>query len=318
MTDALALDSTVRCGVVMTGASRDSVLEVSRRVESLGFDSIWVGDHVAFHVPLVESITLLSFVAAATERVQLGTGVYLLPLRHPTLTAKTTAAVDLLSGGRLQLGVGIGGEFPPEFDASGVPLRERGSRTDEAIPLLRRLWSEDAVVHQGRHYRFGPVSLDPKPVQPGGPAIWIGGRSPQAMRRAGRLGDGYISTMTSPERYAANLEQVAQHAAEAGRAPLPFHPGALLFTVLDDSYERARERATQVLGMIYRRDFREAAPRYALLGRPEDCLEQMARFVEAGCRHFTLSPLSDPAEFQERIAKGVLPELRNLAGPRPR
>ncbi len=311
MEDALQLDSRVRCGIVMTGGARESVLDLARRIEALGFDSIWVGDHVAFHVPIVEPITLLSFVAGVTERVQLGTGVYLLPLRHPTLTAKTTAALDLLSGGRLLFGVGVGGEFPPEFEASGIPHRERGARTDEAIALLRRLWTEDRVTHEGRHFRFGPVSLDPKPVQPGGPPIWVGGRSPAAMRRAGRLADGYISTMTSTERYAKNLVAIAAHARESGRAPRRFGTGALRFTVLDDQYEKALDRAATLLGTIYRRDFREAAARYCLLGRPEDCLEQMKRFEKAGCRHFTLSPLSDPAEFLDRAGAAILPELRN-------
>ncbi|UCE84646.1 MAG: LLM class flavin-dependent oxidoreductase [Deltaproteobacteria bacterium] len=313
MTDALRLDSDVRCGVVMAGGSRDDVLSLSRRIETLGFDSIWAGDHISFHVPIIESITLLSFVAAATERVRLGTGVYLLPLRHPSITAKTTAALDRLSGGRLTLGVGVGGEFAPEFEATGIPLRERGSRTDESIPLLRRLWTEDGVAHEGRHFRFAPVSLDPKPLQPGGPPIWVGGRSPAAMRRAGRLGDGYISTMTSTERYAKNLAAIEAEAAACGRAPCAFGTGALLFTVLGDAYEPALERAATMLGTIYRRDFREAAARYCLLGRPEDCLEQLERFVDAGCRHFTLSPLSDPSEFLERVAEGILPELRSLA-----
>lgn len=312
MTEGLRLDSTVRCGVVMPGASREQALSLSQQIEALGFDSIWAGDHVSFNVPIVEPITLLSFAAAATERVRLGTCVYLLPLRHPVITAKTTAALDLLSGGRLTLGVGVGGEFPREFEASGVPHRERGARTDEAIPLLRRLWTEDGVAHEGRHFRFGGVSLDPKPLQRGGPPIWVGGRSPAAMRRAGQLGNGYISTMASTERYAKNLGAIAAHARDSGRAPLDFGTGALLFAVLDDDYDKARERAAALLGSIYRRDFREAAAKYCLLGRPEDCLEQMKRFADAGCRHFTLSPLSDLSEFLERVGEGFLPELRGL------
>lgn len=316
MNDALRLETDVRCGVVMAGGTRADVISLSRRIEALGFDSIWAGDHISFHVPIVEPITLLSFVAAATERVRLGTCVYLLPLRHPSITAKTTAALDRLSDGRLILGTGVGGEFPREFEASGIPLRERGSRTDESIPLLRRLWTENDVAHDGRHFRFGPVSLDPKPLQPGGPPIWVGGRSPAAMRRAGRLGDGYLSTMTSTERYAKNLAAIAEHAASSGRAPLDFGTGALLFAVLEDTYERARDRAAQMLGTIYRRDFREAAAKYCLLGQPEDCLEQLKRFVDAGCRHFTISPLGDPAEFLDRVAEGILPELRKLTPTR--
>lgn len=292
------------------------MLQQARRAESLGFDSLWVGDHVAFHVPILESLSLLAFLAGATERVVLGTAVYLLPLRHPALAAKTAATVDLLSGGRLVFGVGVGGEFPPEFDASAVPVAERGARIDEAIPLLRRLWTEGAVKHEGRFHRFGPIDIQPKPVQAGGPPIWIGGRAPAAMRRAGRLGDGYVSTMTSPERYRANLEAIAAAAGAAGRSAdcfvRPFGTGALLFTVLDASFEAAHGRAAKLLGQIYARDFSDAAKRYCLLGRPDDVLAQLRAFADAGLRHAVLAPLMDPSEFTERVGEEILPRLRQI------
>ncbi len=312
MTDALPLDPRVRCGLVLGGLSRDAALHQAREAETLGFDSLWVGDHIAFHVPLLESLSLVSFLAGATERVLLGTGVYLLPLRHPTLAAKAAATADLLSGGRLIFGIGVGGEYPPEFEASGVPVRERGARMDEAIPLLRRLWTEERVAHEGKHYRFGPISPAPKPVQPGGPPLWIGGRSPAAMRRAGVLGDGYVSTMTSPERYRANLELVAKHAGDRRREIVRFGSGALLFTVLDTSYERAVARAGDMLSRVYNRPFHDAARKYCLLGRPEDALEQMRTFAGAGVRHFLLASLTDPEGFASEVAKQILPQLPGL------
>jgi len=309
---SLPLDAKARCGVVVAGTTRDTILRMARRCEALGFDSLWMGDHVSFYVPILESLSLLSFLAAATERVQLGTSVYLLPLRRPVIAAKTVASVDVLAGGRTIFGIGVGGEFPPEFEACGVPLAERGSRTDEAIGILRRLWSENGVSHQGRHFRFGPVSLDPKPVQPGGPPIWVGGRREPAFRRAGRLGDGYISHMTAAATYRANLESMARHAEGAGRRIERFGTAAFLFTVLDDPYERALDRAAQMLSRVYNRPFRDAAAKYCLLGRPEDCLEQMRGFAAAGARHFVLSPLSDPLEFAERVGAAILPELPGL------
>ena len=111
---------------------------MARRIEDVGFDSIWVGDHVSFYIPILESLTTLAFVAGVTERVRLGTAVYLVPLRHPTTTAKVASTLDVLSNGRLTLGVGVGGEFPPEFEACGVPVNERGSRTNEGLQILRR------------------------------------------------------------------------------------------------------------------------------------------------------------------------------------
>jgi len=312
MHDELILDSAVRAGIVMTAQERDAVLALARRVENAGFDSIWVGDHVSFYVPLLESLTLLSFCAAATERVRLGTAVYLLPLRHPTITAKVAATVDVLSGGRLTLGVGVGGEFPPEFEACGIPVNQRGARADEAIGVLRRLWSEDNVEHHGRHFDFGPVSLNPKPLQAGGPPIVVGGRKERAFRRAGRLADGYISHMCSAEMYAQNLDVMRQHARDAGRGAIPFATSSFVFTILDDDYDKALDRAAETLGMVYNRPFRDAARKYCLLGRPEDCLEQMRAFVKSGSRGFVFSPLMDADQFIAVASEKILPHLPSL------
>lgn len=320
MDDVLRIDPTLRCGVVLAAQEGDAARRQARRIEALGFDSLWVGDHVAFHVPIAESLTTLAFAAGATERIALGTSVYLLALRHPTHAAKITATLDRLSGGRLVLGVGLGGEFPPEWEAVGVPVAERASRLEEGIALLRRLWSEERVVHEGRHFRFGPVTLAPKPAaqradgRPGLPPIWIGGRAPAAMRRIGRLGDGYLSHMCAPDTYRENLAAIAASARAAGRAPLPFAAGAFVFTFLAERFEDAHEQAAKLLGMVYARDFREAARKYCLLGRPEDCLEQMRAFAKAGCRHFVLTPLSDPEAFAERVAAEILPSVPALAG----
>lgn len=311
--EGLEIVDDVKMGMMMSGADRASILARARQLDASGLHSLWVGDHIAFHIPVVESLSLLSFVAAATERIELATGVLLLPLRHPTLTAKITGTVDMLSGGRLILGVGVGGEFPPEFAAVGANLAERGPRTDEAIEIIRRHWTEQKVEHHGRFHDFGPVKIEPKPVRPGGPPIIVGGRKAVSMRRAGRLGDGYISHMCDAPTYAANLRAIAGHAREAGRAGRPFHTAALLFTVLDDSYEAAHERAAKLLGMIYATDFREASKRYCLLGKPEDCLDQLRSFAKAGCRHFVLSALSDPDEIIERATRDMIPALSGLA-----
>jgi len=306
------LRSEVLSGMAVAGGSRGAVLDLARRIEATGFDSLWVGDHVAFHVPFLDPLALLAFIAAATEHIRLGTCVYLLPLRHPTLTAKHTTTVDVLSGGRFSLGIGVGGEFPPEFDAVGVPVHERGGRADESIELLRKLWSGEAVEHRGRYFQLGPVTLAPQPVQPGGPPILVGGRKAPAMRRAGKLGDGYISHMCSPDRYRDNLSVIAKHADDAGRGDRDFETWTFIFTLLDDDYDAALDRAAGFLENLYRVPFRDAARRYCLLGRPEDCLEQMQRFVDAGSRGFIFSPLMDPSEMAEKLAASVLPELRNL------
>jgi probable F420-dependent oxidoreductase len=312
VSEPLVLNGAIRCGMVMAGQDRSSVLDLAGKIESAGFDSVWVGDHVSFHIPILESLTLLSFVAAATERVRLCTGIYLAPLRHPTISAKMTSTLDVLSGGRLTLGIGVGGEFPPEFEACGVPVAERGSRTDESIEVMRRLWSEDRVEHAGRHFQFGPVSLAPKPIQPGGPPVIIGGRKGPTFRRAGQLGDGYISHMCSADQYRGNMEDIRRHAVEAGREEVDFETAAFLFTVLDDDYDKALDRAANTLQMIYNRPFRDAAQKYCLLGRPADFLEQMQTFARAGARHFIFSMLSDPVAFIDAFEKEIRPGLSQI------
>ena len=298
--------------MVLPGGQREDVARGARALEDAGFDSLWVGDHLSFHIPNIESLTLLSFASAVTERIRLGTAVYLLPLRHPTASAKVTSSLDVLSGGRLTLGVGVGGEFPPEFEAAGVPVTERGARTDEAIEILRRLWTEDGVVHRGEHYRFGPISLDPKPLQPAGPPIIIGGRRGPTFRRAGQLGDGYVSHMCAADRFADNLAKIRAHAARAGRKEHPFEPMSFLFTLFDESYEAALDRAAELLQRIYNVPFRDAAAKYCLLGRPEDCLEQIQRFARAGSRHIILSVLSDPEAAIELARDSIIPEVHGM------
>jgi probable F420-dependent oxidoreductase len=312
MSGPFQLASRIRCGTIIGGQTGDAVRDQARAIEAAGFDSAWVGDHVAFYAPIMESLTTLAFAAGATSRVQLGTSIYLVPLRHPTTSAKVAATLDVLSGGRLLLGIGVGGEFPPEFEACGVPLAERGPRTDESIAIMRRLWTEGAVAHAGEHFRFGEVDVAPKPLQPGGPPILVGGRKAASMRRAGCLGDGYISHMCSPEHFARNMQTIAEHAVAAGREGVPFESVCFIFTVMDDDYERAADKAGSMLSSIYNIDMRAAARRYCLLGRPEDILEQMQAFVKSGARHFSFSLLSDPAAFYRAYRDVLLPGLAQI------
>jgi probable F420-dependent oxidoreductase len=317
MAEELVLENEIDLGVVLTQQDPKQIRKTAQAIEAAGFDSIWAGDHISFHVPLIESLTLLAFVAAATERIRIGTSVYLLPLRHPTITAKTTAALDVVSGGRFQFGVGVGGEFPPEFEAVGVPVNERGSRANEAIEIIRKLWTGEKVGHEGNHFSFAPVALAPKPVQENGPPIIVGGRKPPAFRRAGRLADGYVSHMCSPVMFRDNLEAIRGHAEKAGRKDVAFKTTTFIFTILGDDYDKCHESAASMLKMIYNVDFEEAAHKYCLLGRPEDCLAQMQRFVDAGSRGFILSPLMAADEFLRRATDELLPAARELKLPCP-
>ena len=299
-------------GFISSSGSPEAARATAELADRLEFDSLWVGDHVAFAVPILDPLLQLAQLATFSSRVQLCTGVYLLPLRHPVPTAKQVATLDHLCGGRLIFGVGVGGEFPGEYAACGVPVKERGARLSEAIPLLRSLVRGEAVSGQGRFYPFPETRLLPPSPQPGGPPIWCGGRSPAALERMGQMADGWISYVVTPDMYREGLEGIARAASAAARKPARFGTGHLLFMRLDDSREAALDAATDHLSQRYAMDFRRAADRYAALGRPADIAEKIHAFRAAGLRHVILDlvgPMQDRDEQLERFAAEVRPLL---------
>ena len=294
----------------------DEMQTLVRLVDDCGYDSLWVGDHIAFAVAIFDPLLQLAQAAVVSRRLILGTNLYLVPLRHPVPVAKQVATLDHLSEGRLIFGVGIGGEFPKEFEACGVPLSERGARLSAAIPLLRQLWSGEPVTYDGRLFpAFADVLMQPPARQPVGPPIWVGGRADAALARAGRLADGWISYVITPETYRAGLEKIAAAAEAAGRRVERFGTGHLLFARLDETYEKALDAAAATLSHRYAMDFRRAAERYAALGRPEQVAAKIRAFHEAGVRHLVLDlvgPYEERPKQIEDFARDVLPLLADL------
>src|SRR5216117_1949468 len=237
-------------GVHLTMHPPEEQFALVRRVEELGFDSVWTGDHVAFNTPLYESLTLLAAYAPITRRLKLGVAVYLLALRSAAVAAKVTATLDVLSGGRLIFGVGVGGENPKEFELCGVLHAERGARVTEGIDAVRALWRDTPATFQGRFNRFKDVSIDPKPVQTL-PPVWVGGRSDAALVRAGRQGVGWVSYVVQPERDARSLETIREAAHAAGRSLADFTAAHLAFIAVGRDYERAKQAWVSVLSRRY-------------------------------------------------------------------
>jgi len=284
-----------------------------QRLETLGYDSVWTGDHVSFHNPLYESLTLLASYVPITRRIKLGIAVYLLALRAPAVAAKMTATLDVLSGGRLVFGVGVGGENPKEFELCGVPHRERGARVTEGIDVVRALWRDTPATFDGRFTRFTSVSIDPKPVQQP-PPIWIGGRSDAALARAGRQGDGWVSYVVHADRYAQSLDKIRAAAAAAGRSMDGFTAAHLVFITVGRDYETAKKAWVSVLSKRYNQDFEPLVQRYGVIGTPEQCAEQLERFRAAGCNYFLMSAIGDPRDERaqhEAIAAEILPRFRS-------
>jgi probable F420-dependent oxidoreductase len=219
-------------------ASGEAIVEVAENAESLGFDSVWVLDRLLWplqptakypgnprgELPAVmrivyEPLTVLSFVAAHTRKVRLGTSVLVAAYRSPVLVAKIAATLDLLSRGRLILGVGSGWSAD-EFTAANQSIEERDERTDEFIRALRELWRAGDSRFEGKYYRVPPSIFLPKPFQEGGPAIWIGGNSRRAVRRAAELGDGWHPTSRlNPAAFAEEVKYLRRAAEKAGRNP---------------------------------------------------------------------------------------------------
>jgi probable F420-dependent oxidoreductase len=286
--------------------------QLVRRVEALGFDSVWCGDHVSFHLPLYESLTLLAAYAPITERIKLGSAVYLLALRPPAVAAKVTATLDALCGGRLIFGVGVGGENPREFEACGVPHRERGARVSEGIDIVRALWRDTPASFNGRFTRFEGVSIDPKPVQRPGPPIWIGGRSDAALLRAGRQGDGWVSYVVTPERYGQSVKKIREAAAAQGRELDAFVTAHLTFITVGRDYESARQAWVARLSQRYAQDFGPLADKYGVMGTPEQCADRIEAFRAAGCQYFLMNAICEPPEEREQleiIAAEILPRF---------
>lgn len=294
--------------------------EVADLAEALGWDSIWGGEHLSFHNPILDLSVALSIFAARTTRVQLGAGLVLLPLRHPAWVAKTYGSLDFASAGRVLLGVGVGGEGEKDFEAAGVPIRERGARADEAMSALRALWGPvQPAAHAGRFYAFEGVRIDPPPAQPGGPPLLVGGRSEAALRRAGRLGDGWLAYMVSADRFARDLATVRAHAAEAGRDPAALTPAIVLPAHLgpDGEGDATRERTRAHLSERYATRFEpHHVARYTVAGDAAECRARLHEYVAAGVRHFVLNPAGPAAGYlgevealHERVVRPLRAEL---------
>ena len=295
---------------IRTGTTGGMVLDAARRAEAIGIDGLVAGDHVTFYGFGNDGLVTLTAAAAVTERIDLKTAVYLLPLRHPVPVALQVAQLDQLSMGRFTLGIGVGGEDPHEFWSCGVDPRTRGARANEAIAVLRRLWTEDRVTFRGRHFTLEEVTVYPKPFRP--VPIFVGGRSEAALRRAGRLGDGYTGIWLTPERFGEAMERVGAFAQEAGRDPGAVEGGMQFWTSVAADRAAARDLVARGMEATYRLPF-ERFERYTPFGTAREVAEFIWAFVERGARHVNLiTTQTTPEEAIERAAE-VRAALRELA-----
>jgi probable F420-dependent oxidoreductase len=262
------------------------------------YDSIWLSDRIVSDRFSLEPMIALSMVAAYSDRLKFGTSVLALPLRNPVVLAKQVATLDYLSQGRFFPAVGLGQEDPEEYEACGVPKGDRAQRTDEAIKLMRRLWEEDSVTHEGRFFTCHNVSITPKPFLQPSPPVWIGGRSQAAARRVGRVGDGWLVSSATPKEVREGREVVFDTAEQHHREIEEDHIGVLLGYYIAEDYEKAATKAHQFVTR-HRPDvpFTE----YTALGTTQQVAELVHRYRDAGAYKFAVRPLCPGDESMEQL-----------------
>ncbi len=265
-----------------TTGSAAEVAELCRRAEAAGADSLWVVDHLFWPHPMAEAFTTLAVAAASTTGPTLGTCVLQLPLRRPAAVAKQATALQVLSGGRFVLGLGVG-VHPGEYDRAGVEFGRRGRLMDEGIAELRRAWDLDPIPPTD--YVQQPASA-PVPV-------FIGGSSAAARRRAATVGDGWIPLFLTPEEYTPALAQLRRETSEAGRDPDAVEPAVVVFACVgaDDG---APERGARWLSRLYRLP-PKAFRRHLVAGPADACAAVLERFADAGARHIVVMAAGSPA-----------------------
>ena len=290
-------------------AGRDFFWRFVELCEKSEIDSLWFSERLSSPLPIPEPMTAMAAIAARTTRLKFGPSVFVTPFRTPVLAAREIAMVDYLSGGRLLPAFGIGAEQEREFLAAGVPFRERGRRTDEAIAIMRRCWAEDEVTFAGEFWKLDRITVLPKPVQQPLP-LWIGGNSEPAMRRAGRLGDGWIPSFITPDQLRVGVQKTQAFAAEAGREVPADHFGVLFYCCLDPDPAAAQAMAAP---FVPRGRIDDAAlARCTAFGPPALVRERLEEYVAGGASKFIVRPMCPPDRMLDQLgqlATDVIPDF---------
>lgn len=309
---------TIAIGLGLQDFPFDSVAGYWRWVdlcEAGGVDSLWQTDRIVSREPILECMTAMAALAGRTRRIKFGMNVVSLALRDPVLAAKQCATIDTLSAGRLLPGFGIGSPLAPEWAALNIDVKSRGKRTDEALVILRRLWSEESVEHRGAHWTLQGASIAPRPVQAELP-MWIGGSSDAAIRRTARFGTGWQGGPELPAEVAPVIAGIRAACAESGRsidedhygAAFPFHFGA----IDDTRFDRLQAAYQQRTGNDPRG--------YFVIGNAAAIMQRIADYIDSGASKFILRPLGrGDAEMitqTQRLIDEVLPEVA-ARWPRP-
>jgi probable F420-dependent oxidoreductase len=291
----------------------EQIYAYAERAEALGFESLWAWDHVFLGVdpafPILDSITILGAVAARTRGIKLGTGVLVLPLRNPVTAAKALGSLDVISGGRLILGVAAGW-YAREFDAVGVPFKARGRQFERNLEILTRLWTEERVTLKVDEFNLREAVMVPRTVQRPRPPVLIGGYVDAVLRRVATHGDGWLTYFYTPESFMRSREKIRAFAREAGRDPAGLTATNQLAVYVGDSREQTTADMRRWLSTEWDvAAWSESTIEHAIHGSARDCVEQLRAHVATGVDRLILIPYRYQRDQVERIAREVLPAL---------
>jgi|TARA_Y100000817_G_scaffold49190_1_gene35109 alkanesulfonate monooxygenase SsuD/methylene tetrahydromethanopterin reductase-like flavin-dependent oxidoreductase (luciferase family) len=315
------MNTKIEFGMSLSGGPED-IIQEAKRVEDLGFEYLSGGEHFMRGSPPSSTnsiLTALSVAAGATEKIRLLSAILLLPFYNPLLLAKFTTTLDIASKGRLTLGIGVGGEFPVEFEAAGINVKHRGSLSNEILEILCNLWTKESTTFSGKHFDLNNVSINPLPSQKPHPPIWVAGRRTPAMKRAVKYGTGWFPYYYSPEMYESSVKEIQEIANQENIDINDFEWGFMPFISIHDDYEEATKIAAEALGgrYLYDGDFANIVKKYCILGSPSQCIERIQQYIDSGAKKiiFNISSSSgvkDKIIQSEIIAKEIIPEIKNI------
>ncbi len=279
----------------------------SKRAESLGFESLWTQEAITGAVPILEPVTLLSYLAAITEKVRLGTSVIVAPLRNPIQLAKSLGSLDHMSRGRLTVGLGLGGN-PNDIPPYGFSSEKRVRRFTEIIDVMKTLWTQPEAHFQGEFWQLDGLKMEPKPLQKPHPPIWLGARHINALRRAVRHGDGWMGAGSSDTAsFVTAVDQTKMYLEEAGRDPGSFTISKRVYVAVDNDEDRAEGRLKEWFGKRYGNA--DMASQVSVWGSTAKVTEKLAKVTEAGAEMVLLNPAFDDMEHLDALAEEVIPNL---------
>ena len=297
---------------VFPGSGQDAKVDMQfvrdfvHKAETLGYDSLWVQETILSDFSILEPVTLLTYVAAVTSKLKLGTSVMLTTLRNPLQLAKALSSLDQMSAGRLIVGIGGGGHISETL--FGYSKEHRMRRFVEGIEVMKALWTEPQANYIGTFWQLKDAAMEPKPVQKPHPPIWFGARSESALRRAVRHGDGWMGAGSSSSAdFVKQYGQIQRFLDESQRDPASFTISKRMYIAVDNDRDRAERRLREWFGMRYKNA--DMGSQVSVWGSRQECIDKLGAVVQAGAQHLMINPAFDDMEQLEIVAQDIVPHV---------